>query len=67
MLRKLDDLVEDLIPECSTPFFGKKAIRKHAIDTLHERRRQIRLGHDYEKVATCSSTCITNKHMYMCL
>ena len=49
MLRKLEDLVVDLIPECSTPFW-QKAIRKHAIDTLHERRHQITVGHDYEKV-----------------
>ena len=43
-------MVEELIPECSTPFFGKNAIRKHILDALNERRRQIKRGHDYEKV-----------------
>ena len=50
MQRKLNVLVDEVIPTCSTSFFGPKPIRKHIIDTVNERRRQIRLGYDYEKV-----------------
>lgn len=46
----LDSLVDRLEPECSLPLFEKQAIRHHILDTLTERRRCIKKGHDYEKV-----------------
>lgn len=51
MLKSLNELVEQLIPECQMDNFGKDAIRKHILDTLNERRRQVRKGYDYENVS----------------
>ncbi len=47
----LDDLVKKLVPECSLGFFGEKAIRKHVLDTLTERRRNVRKGYNYDDVS----------------
>uniref|UniRef100_A0A1X7U905 Uncharacterized protein n=1 Tax=Amphimedon queenslandica TaxID=400682 RepID=A0A1X7U905_AMPQE len=45
----LDDLVISLIKECSLPIFGEKAIRQHILDTLTERRRNVKKGYNYEQ------------------
>ena len=47
-LKKLDELVEKLEPDCAIPLFGKAAIRRHMLDSLNERRRSIKKGKDYE-------------------
>ena len=49
-MAELDDLVTMLLPECSLPCFNKKQIRQRILDTLTERRRNVKTGHDYEKV-----------------
>lgn len=49
-LNQLDCLVEKLLPECQLPHFGRKQVRQHILDCLNERRRQIRKGHNYNKV-----------------
>lgn len=49
-MAELDDLVTMLLPECSLPCFNKKQIRQHILDTLTERRRNVKRGHDYDKV-----------------
>ncbi len=49
--KMLDDLVKKLVPECSLGFFGEKAIRKHVLDTLTERRRNVRKGYNYDDVS----------------
>ena len=46
--QKLSALVDKLLPECQLPWFGKEAIRKHILNTLTERRRNIKKGYDYE-------------------
>ena len=46
-LKKLDELVEKLEPDCAIPLFGKAAIRRHILDSLNE-RRSIKKGKDYE-------------------
>lgn len=50
-LKKLDCLVAKLVPECKLDYFGESAIRKHIIDTLTERRRNVKKGYDYENVS----------------
>lgn len=67
-IRELKALVEELTPTCLIPHlnFGPEAIRKHIQDSLNERRRCIRKGHDYDNVsksmhmhmATGIATCI---------
>ena len=52
-LTKLDELVKGLVPDCATPFFGEKAIRRHIIDTLTERRRRVKKGYSYEEDVHC--------------
>ncbi|XP_019850371.1 PREDICTED: uncharacterized protein LOC109581047 [Amphimedon queenslandica] len=47
-MKKLDSLVKTIEEECSLPFFGRQAIRRHILDTLTERRRCVKKGHDYE-------------------
>lgn len=47
-LKKLDNLVPELNPTCSSKHFQETAIRRHILDTLSERRRQIKRGYDYE-------------------
>ena len=54
LLKQLDTLVKSLLPDCKLPFFDEKAIRSHIMDTLSERRRQIKNGHDYENVSSCT-------------
>ena len=54
LLKQLDTLVKSLLPDCELPFFDEKAIRSHIMDTLTERRRQIKNGHDYENVSSCT-------------
>ena len=51
-MAELDALVEKLAPTCSIPQlnFNSVGIKKHIIDTLNERRRYVRRGHDYENV-----------------
>lgn len=49
-MNKLDDLVKELVPTCSSKFFAEASIRQHIIDTLAERRRQVKKGYDYSKV-----------------
>ena len=51
-LRELHDLVTKLEPKYSyTPAgFGYKGIRKHVMDHLNERRREVRKGHDFTQV-----------------
>ena len=49
-LNALDELVDKLVPECQTRYFGRDGIHKHILDTFNECRRQIRKGHDYENV-----------------
>ena len=51
LLKSLDDFVDELLPDCEAPNFGKVAIRQHILDTLNERRRQVRKGYDYENVS----------------
>ncbi|KAL5510543.1 hypothetical protein EMCRGX_G006105 [Ephydatia muelleri] len=64
--KKLEDMVQKLVPNCSTKYFGERAIRQHIIDTLTERRRMIKKGFDYtkarEKRETVKSSvkCVTN-------
>lgn len=48
--KKLDDLVKELAPSCSSKHFTETSIREHIIDTLAERRRQVKKGYDYDKV-----------------
>ena len=48
-MKALNALVDELKGSCSTKYFDEKAIRNHAIDTLAERRRRVRSGHDYTK------------------
>lgn len=50
-MKKLDDLVKELIPTCSSKFFTEASVHQHIIDTLAERRRQVQKGHDYSKVS----------------
>ena len=50
-LKKLDDLVKKLTPECSLPFFQEKAIRQHILDCLTEHRRNVKKGYNYDCVA----------------
>ena len=57
MLKKLDELVKRLLPECEMPFFGEQAIRSHIFDSLTERRRQVKKGHDYENVNSFIHVC----------
>ena len=71
MLKKLDELVKRLLPECEMPFFGEQAIRSHILDSLTERRRQVKKGHDYENVSSFIHVCtydhisfIANNYMY---
>ena len=49
--KKLDDLVKELAPSCSSKYFTEASIREHIIDTLAERRRQVKRGYDYDKVS----------------
>lgn len=51
-LKELNDLVEELAATCTYEpcGFTKEGIRKHILDTLNERRRRIKKGHDYTKV-----------------
>ena len=51
-MEEVNDLVQKLMPDCSIPHlnFGADGIKKHILDTLNERRRCIRKGHDYENV-----------------
>lgn len=46
----LDSLVDKLCTANCSEYFNKESIRKHVIDTLAERRRQIKKGHNYDKV-----------------
>ncbi|KAL5510478.1 hypothetical protein EMCRGX_G006031 [Ephydatia muelleri] len=48
-MKKLDKLVSDLLPICSCKYFGPQSIRQHILDSLQERRRKIKNGHDYRK------------------
>ena len=49
-LQTLQDLVKRLVPECGMEIFGEKAIGRYIIDTLTERRRNVKKGYDYGKV-----------------
>ena len=51
-LKELDKLVKSLLPECEMPCFSEQGIRRHILDCLTERRRQIKKGHDYENVSS---------------
>ena len=55
LLKQLDKLVESLLQDCKLPFFDEKAICSHIMDTLTERRQQIKKGHDYENVDSCTT------------
>ena len=48
---KLDNLVKELKQACSSRYFDEDAIRQHIIDSLAERRRQVKRGHDYTQVS----------------
>ena len=48
---KLDRLVQRLLPE-SLPEFNESTIRKHILDSLNERRRNIKKGYNYENVSS---------------
>ena len=50
-IKKPDDLVKELIPTCSSKFFTVASIRQHIIDTLAERRQQVKKGYDYNMVS----------------
>jgi hypothetical protein len=50
-IAKLEDVVKELKPTCANRFFDEDAIRQHIIDSLSERRRQIKRGHDYTRVS----------------
>ena len=50
-MKKLDDLVQELIPSCSSKFFTEASFCQHIIDTLAERRRQVKKGYDYNEVS----------------
>ena len=63
MLKQLDKLVKSLLPDCEMPFFGEQAIRRHILDSLTERRRQIKKGHNYENVSTLLHSCL---HSIIC-
>ena len=49
-MQELDDLVKTLVPTCSLPYFGEAAIRQHILDTLKEKRRNIKKGYNYDQV-----------------
>ena len=55
-MAELDNLVTKLLPECSLTYFNKKHIRQHILDTLTERRRNVKRGHDYDNVG-CDREC----------
>ena len=57
--KKLDDLVKELAPSCSSKYFTETSIREHIIDTLAERRRQVKKGYDYDKVSYVFDTACT--------
>ena len=61
-MKKLDDLVTELIPTCSSKFFTEASIRQHIIDTLAERRRQVKKGYDYSKVSKDLNVEMTTVH-----
>ena len=50
-MAELDNLVAKLLPECTLPCFNKKQIRQHILDTLTERRRSVKRGHNYDNVS----------------
>jgi hypothetical protein len=64
--KRLDDLVEQLEPECCLPCFGRDAIRQHILSCLTERRRNIKKGYDYETVSDYSKYS-THVHDLECL
>ena len=47
-MAELNDLVTKLLPECSLPWFNKKQIRQHILDTLTERHKNVKRGHNYD-------------------
>ena len=50
-LNELNNLATKLTPKYSLPCFNPKQIRKHILDTLTERRRNMKRGHDYNCVS----------------
>ncbi|KAL5503539.1 hypothetical protein EMCRGX_G010505 [Ephydatia muelleri] len=58
-MKKLDKLVSDLLPICSCKYFGPQSIRQHILDSLQERRRKIKNGHDYRKNKKTPSGSVT--------
>ena len=50
MQEELTAFAKELAKDYSMDGFGEEAIRQHIKDCLHERRRQINHGYDYEKV-----------------
>ena len=48
---KLDNLVKEVNQTCSSRYFDEDAIWQHIINSLAERRRQVKRGHDYTQVS----------------
>ena len=48
---KLDALVKKIAPSCKLPYFDEGDIRLHIMDSLSERRSNVRNGYDYENVS----------------
>ena len=42
--KKLDNVVAELVPSCSSKFFTEACIRQHIIDMVSERRKQVKKG-----------------------
>ena len=47
---ELDKLVDSL-EDCVLPYFNREQIRRHILDTLTERRRNIKRGYNYDDVS----------------
>ena len=62
--KKLEDMVQKLVPNCSTKYFGERAIRQHIIHTLTGRRRMIKKGFDYTKVWVCICSLSRGRFKY---
>ena len=61
---KLSGLVNELKETCTTKYFNEESIREHIIDSIHERRRAVNKGYDYEMVANCL-TYINSMHIHI--
>lgn len=51
-MKQLEELVEELLEECTFPHVGSDAqpICQYILDILNDKRRSVRKGHDYTKV-----------------